>query len=60
MLLFSVADSRPGCGIRFFYDPWIQDTDPGWKKIQIQDPGSGIGDEHPGSYFLEHRISYLG
>jgi hypothetical protein len=28
-----------GSGIRCFFGPWIRD--PGWEKIQIQDPRSG-------------------
>jgi hypothetical protein len=30
----------PGSGA--FFDPWIRDPDPGWTKIQSQDPGSGM------------------
>jgi hypothetical protein len=37
----SIADPDPesGPGIWCFFDPWIRDPDPGWKKIQSQDPG---------------------
>jgi hypothetical protein len=27
---------------RVLFDPGIQDPDPGWEKIQIQDPESGM------------------
>jgi hypothetical protein len=38
-----IADLNHGFGfeIRFFFDPWIRDPDPGWKKFgsKIRDPG---------------------
>ncbi len=34
--------------------------DPGWIKSQDLDPGSGIRNEQPGSYFLELRSHFLG
>jgi hypothetical protein len=38
---YSVADTDPGCGIRFLFDSWIRD--PGW--VKNQDPSSGSGSE---------------
>jgi hypothetical protein len=46
----------PASGIRCLFDPWIRD---GRKSAS----GSGIRDEHPGSYFLElgnHFFAFLG
>ncbi len=45
---FGQAVLRIRSGIRCFFDAWILDR--GWKKS-----GSGIRDEHPGSYFQELR-----
>ncbi len=36
-----------------FFEPWI--WDPGWKKFR-----SSIRDEHPGSYFWDFSMSFLG
>jgi hypothetical protein len=46
----SGAFLTPGSGIR----------DPGWVKSQDPDPGSGIRDEQPRSYFLELRNHFFG
>jgi hypothetical protein len=53
-----IGDQCCGSEIRWFlcsFDPWIRIRDPGMEKIRILDPvgktGSGIRDEHPGSYF---------
>jgi hypothetical protein len=32
----NVADPDPGSSLQCFYDPWIQDPNPGWEK---PDPG---------------------
>jgi hypothetical protein len=48
----SVADPDPGSGIGCLFDPWIRD---GRKSAS----GSGIRDEHPGSYFLELRNNFF-
>ncbi len=57
-LFFSVADPDSGSGIRCLFDPW--NRDPGWVESQHPDPGSGIRDEQPGSYFLELRNHFFG
>jgi hypothetical protein len=35
---------------KIFFTPLIRD--PGWVKIRVRDPGSGIRDKHPGSATL--------
>jgi hypothetical protein len=44
--------------IRVLFDPWIQDPGSGMAKESRF--GSGIRDEHPGSYFQELRNNFLG
>ncbi len=39
-----------GSGIRCFFDLWIRDG-------KNPEPGSGIRDEHPGSYVFENLVS---
>jgi hypothetical protein len=43
-------------------DPGWKNSDPGWKKLESgirgekkSDPGSGIGDKHPGSGIWSHQ-----
>jgi hypothetical protein len=42
--------------IRGLFDPWIRGSGMGKKSRS----GSGIRDEHPGSYFQEIRNNFLG
>ncbi len=39
ILIPSAADPDLGSWIQCFCDLWTRDPDPGWKKIQSQDPG---------------------
>ncbi len=53
----------PGSGIGCFFDPWIRDPGFRMKESQHPDPGSGIRDAQPGSYFLElknHFFAFFG
>jgi len=46
----------------YLFDPWIRDPGSGMGESQHQDPGPGIWDEQPGSYFLElgnHFFAFL-
>ncbi len=47
-----------GSGIPWFYDPWIRY--PGSGRGKNPKTGSGIRDEHSGSYFLWPYTSFLG
>ncbi len=55
----SVADPDPESGIGCLFDPWIRDQGSGMGESQHPDPGSGIRDEQPGSYFFELRNHFL-
>jgi hypothetical protein len=55
----SVADPDPGSGFQCLFDPWILDPGYGMSRSQHPDPGSGIGDKQPGSYFLELRNHFF-
>ncbi len=52
-----------GSGIRDWVPSWPLDPGSGMGESQHPDPGSGIRDEQPGSYFLElrnHFFAFLG
>jgi hypothetical protein len=51
----SVTDPDPGSDA--FFNPWIRNTDPGPGIGKNPEPGSGIRDKHPRSYF-ENLISF--
>ncbi len=56
----SVADPDPGSRNRYFFDPLIRDLGSTIEKCQIRiwDPGSGIQDENPRSFFRKPSNSF--